>query len=118
MLRVRAVSPDDSPLVVEVFGLGAGEITLSGYVVPVAGVWQKLPAARRRGLTAVVVPRGNEDQLDTRLGGGVARELTVRPVRRVDEFLEVVLRPAEAACSLAVESAASLRAALAAGVPE
>ena len=41
--------------------LGAGEITLSGYVVPVAGVGQKLPAARRRGLTAAVVPRGNED---------------------------------------------------------
>ena len=56
-------------------------------------------------------PRGWRDH-------GVARELTVRPVRRVDEFLEVVLRPAEAACSLAVESAASLRAALAAGVPE
>ena len=41
--------------------LGAGEITLSGYVVPVAGVWQELPAARRRGLTAAVVPRGHED---------------------------------------------------------
>ena len=58
-------------------------------------------------------------QLDARLGGDdVGRGVTVHSVCRIDEFLELVLRPAEAACSLAVESAAPLRAALAAGVPE
>ena len=62
---------------------------------------------------------GNEKQLDARLGGDdVGRGVTVHSVCRIDEFLELVLRPAEAVCSPAVESAAPLRAALAAGVPE
>ena len=96
-----------------------GEITLSGHVVRVGGVRQKVLAPRRRGLTTVVLPRGNEKQLDARLGGDdVGRGVTVHSVCRIDEFLELVLRPAEAVCSPAVESAAPLRAALAAGVPE
>lgn len=56
----------------------SGEITLSGHVVPVSGVRRKVMAARRRGLDAVVLPRGNERELDGRRGGGhVARGLEV-----------------------------------------
>ena len=96
-----------------------GEITLSGHVVPVGGVRQKVLAPQRRGLITVVLPRGNEEQLDARFGGDdVRRGVTVHSVCRINEFLELVLRPAEAACCLAVESTAPLRAALAAGVPE
>ena len=44
------------------------------------GTWSRWPA-----LTAVVLPRGNEDQLETRFGSEVAREPTVRSLRRIDE---------------------------------
>ena len=39
-----------------------GEITLSGQVLPVAGLKEKVAGACRRGLTRLVLPRQNEEQ--------------------------------------------------------
>ena len=106
-----AVTPDGGDVIfVEGSRMpGRGRLTLSGSFGD---------DMRESGQTAVL-PQGNEKQLDARLGGDdVGRGVTVHAVCRIDEFLELVLRPAEAACSLAVESAAPLRAALTAGVPE
>ncbi len=74
-----------------------GEITLSGHVLPVAGVREKVHGACRRGLTRVVLPRQNEKHFERDVGDDVRRRITVHYVRRVDDVLDLVLLPAEAA---------------------
>ena len=74
-----------------------GEITLSGHVLPVAGVKEKVHGACRRGLTRVVLPRQNEKHFERDVGADVRRRITVHYVRRVDDLLDLVLLPAAAA---------------------
>ena len=74
-----------------------GEITLSGHVLPVAGVKEKVHGACRRGLTRVVLPQQNEKHFERDVGGDVRRRIKVDYVRRVDDVLDLVLLPAEAA---------------------
>lgn len=81
-----------------------GEITLSGHVLPVAGVKEKVHGACRRGLPGVVLPRQNEKHFERDVGGDVRRRVKVHYVRRVDELLDLVLLPAEAAGDRPFES--------------
>ena len=78
-----------------------GEITLSGHVLPVLGIREKVAGARRRGLTHVVLPRQNEKHFDQDVGDDVRRGITVHYVRRVDEALDLVLGPASSAVDVA-----------------
>jgi ATP-dependent Lon protease len=67
-----------------------GEITLSGLVLPIGGVKEKVLAARRAGLKRVVLPRDNEK--DTReLPDNVRKEMEIVFVARIGELLEAVL---------------------------
>jgi len=74
-----------------------GEITLSGHVLPVAGVKEKVAGACRRGLTGVVLPRQNQQHFERDVGDDVRRRVTVHYVRRVDDVLDLVLLPAAVA---------------------
>ena len=40
-----------------------GEITLSGNVLPVGGIKEKVLAARRAGIKTIIMPRRNEREL-------------------------------------------------------
>ena len=84
-----------------------GEITLSGHVLPVAGVKEKVAGACRRGMTRVVLPRQNEKHFERHVGDNIRRRVTVHYVRRVDDGLDLVLLPVEAAGDPPPESPAA-----------
>jgi ATP-dependent Lon protease len=71
-----------------------GEITLSGRVLPIGGIKEKVLAAHRAGLTAVVLPRQNERQLLEDVPDEVRAQLEVHLVRDVAEVLHIALRDA------------------------
>jgi ATP-dependent Lon protease len=71
-----------------------GEVSLTGRVLPIGGVKQKLLAAHRAGLTTILIPKRNEPDLED-VPESVLTELTVHPVSDVREVLELALEPAE-----------------------
>ena len=56
-----------------------GEITLSGRVLPIGGLKEKVLGAVRAGITHIVIPRDNEPDLDD-LPAEVRDRLVVSPV--------------------------------------
>ncbi|MFD2765026.1 endopeptidase La [Micromonospora eburnea] len=75
------------------FGM-TGEVTLSGRVLPIGGVKQKLLAAHRAGLTEVIIPKRNEPDLDD-LPTEVREALTIHTLADVADVLALALRPAD-----------------------
>jgi ATP-dependent Lon protease len=67
-----------------------GEITLRGEVLPIGGLKEKLLAAHRGGIDTVVIPHENERDL-TEIPKNIKQNLTIRPVRWIDEVLDVAL---------------------------
>ncbi|MGK0270151.1 MAG: ATP-dependent Lon protease [Cocleimonas sp.] len=67
-----------------------GEITLRGEVLPIGGLKEKLLAAHRGGITTVLIPAENEKDL-TEIPDNVKKGLTIKPVKWIDEVLEVAL---------------------------
>jgi len=63
-----------------------GEITLSGLVLPVGGIKEKVLAARRAGIRRVILPKDNEKDL-RELPEQVRREMTFILVERIEEAL-------------------------------
>lgn len=68
-----------------------GEITLRGRVLPVGGVKMKVLAAHRAGLSSVMIPRQNEQDLDD-LPEDIRDALTFIPVDLIGEALQAVLQ--------------------------
>jgi ATP-dependent Lon protease len=73
-----------------------GEVSLTGRVLPIGGVKQKLLAAHRAGITTVLIPQRNEPDLDD-VPDEVRDQLTVHPVSDVREVLDLALEPATVA---------------------
>nr|BFE77770.1 hypothetical protein GCM10020093_003710 [Planobispora longispora] len=73
-----------------------GEVSLTGRVLPIGGVKQKLLAAHRAGVTTVLIPARNEPDLDD-VPQAVRDELTIHLVSDVREVLEIALAPAKVA---------------------
>jgi ATP-dependent Lon protease len=63
-----------------------GEITLTGQVLPVGGIREKVLAAQRAGVTTVVLPKENEGDLDD-LPREVRKSMTFVPADSVDEVI-------------------------------
>jgi ATP-dependent Lon protease len=67
-----------------------GEITLRGEVLPIGGLKEKLLAAHRGGITTVIIPKENEKDL-AEVPDNVTAGLTIKPVKWIDEVLEIAL---------------------------
>jgi ATP-dependent Lon protease len=70
-----------------------GEVTLQGRVLPIGGLKQKVLAAHAAGLTDVILPERNRQDLDD-VPTHVRDEMTFHPVMSLDEVLELALEPA------------------------
>jgi ATP-dependent Lon protease len=68
-----------------------GEITLSGNVLPVGGIKEKVLAAKRAGVGAVILPAENKMNVDEDLSPEQLANLTVHYVKTIDEALRVSL---------------------------
>ncbi|MBD3618405.1 MAG: endopeptidase La [Chromatiales bacterium] len=67
-----------------------GEITLRGEVLPIGGLKEKLLAAHRGGITTVVIPEENEKDL-AEIPENIKEKLDIRPVKWIDQVLEIAL---------------------------
>src|SRR3954449_513653 len=70
-----------------------GEISLSGRVLPVGGVKEKVLAARRHGITELIMPRQNEKNVKEDLSEELRKELTIRFVSEIAEVVAIALQP-------------------------
>jgi ATP-dependent Lon protease len=68
-----------------------GEVTISGRVLPIGGLKEKILGAVRAGITTVVIPRENEADLED-LPEEVRKTIRVYPVETLAEALAVTLR--------------------------
>ena len=68
-----------------------GEITLRGQVLPIGGLKEKLLAAHRGGIKTVLIPEENERDLKE-IPENIKRDLEIRPVKWIDQVLEVALQ--------------------------
>ena len=66
-----------------------GELTLSGLVLPVGGVKEKILAAHRAGMRHIVMPKDNEADL-VKLPATVREDLKVTLVSQLEEVLTAV----------------------------
>ena len=73
-----------------------GEITLRGRVLPVGGIKEKILAAKRAGVSHVLIPARNEKDL-VEIPAGRLAGLTIEPVETIDEVLHRVFRDESAA---------------------
>ena len=67
-----------------------GELTLSGRVLPVGGVKEKILAARRAGVKTVILPKKNEKNLDE-IPDYVKKEMRFVFVEHIQEVLDLTL---------------------------
>jgi len=68
-----------------------GEITLSGRVLPIGGVKEKILGAVRAGIAIIVLPKANEPDLDD-LPDEIRSSLTIHVVEELGEALAHTLR--------------------------
>ncbi|HEY7680697.1 MAG TPA: endopeptidase La, partial [Terriglobia bacterium] len=68
-----------------------GEISLSGVVLPIGGVKEKVLGAKRAGIKEVILPADNEPNVKEDLQPHMIEGITIHYVRSLDEVLEFAL---------------------------
>ena len=68
-----------------------GEVTLTGQVLSIGGLKEKLLAAHRAGIKQVVIPKDNEKDL-VDIPKKVREDIKITPVENVDEVLKIALK--------------------------
>jgi len=74
-----------------------GEITLSGRVLPVGGIKEKVLAAHRLGVKEVILPKRNEKAVKEDIPDNVREDLKIHLVDSIEEVLELALTPVDTA---------------------
>ncbi len=69
-----------------------GELTLTGRILPVGGIREKLLAAHRAGVRTVVLPARNLVDL-TEIPEDIQADLTIVPIEDLAQAVEQVLKP-------------------------
>jgi ATP-dependent Lon protease len=70
-----------------------GEITLTGLILPVGGIKEKILAAKRSGIRHVVVPAENEVNVKEELKAEQLGDLTIHYARTMEDLAQLVLLP-------------------------
>jgi len=70
-----------------------GEISLSGRVLPVGGIKEKVLAARRQGIRELILPKQNEKNVKEDLTEDLRRELTIHYVTEIADAVAIALQP-------------------------
>jgi ATP-dependent Lon protease len=81
-----------------------GEITLRGQVLPIGGLKEKLLAAHRGGIRTVLIPDDNMKDL-AEIPQNIKDSLEIKPVKWIDEVLQVALKHMPAPAPVAAEPA-------------
>jgi ATP-dependent Lon protease len=68
-----------------------GEITLSGNVLPIGGVKEKVLAAKRAGVHDVILPAENKTNVEEDLTPEQLENLDIHYVKAISEVLEIAL---------------------------
>ena len=68
-----------------------GEITLSGNVLPVGGIKEKLLAARRAGIETIILPADNRQDVEEDLTPELMAGVTIHYAKRIEDVLAVAL---------------------------
>jgi ATP-dependent Lon protease len=72
-----------------------GEITLSGLVLPVGGIKEKVLAAKRAGITEILLPQQNAVHVKEELKDAQLEGLTLHYVKNMEEVILHALQPSE-----------------------
>jgi ATP-dependent Lon protease len=80
-----------------------GEITLRGQVLPIGGLKEKLLAAHRGGIRIVLIPDENTKDLAD-IPQNIKDNLEIKPVKWIDEVLQIALRHMPSALPVAAQS--------------
>ena len=67
-----------------------GEVTLTGQVLPIGGLKEKLLAAHRAGIKQVIIPKENEKDLAD-MPKKIIDDIKITPVEHADEVLKIAL---------------------------
>ena len=68
-----------------------GEVSLTGRVLPIGGLPEKLMAAQRAGVKTVLIPQENMEDLED-VAEEVKNSLKILPVNKVEDVISCVLK--------------------------
>lgn len=71
-----------------------GELTLTGRVLPIGGLKEKALAAMKVGIKTIIIPKGNEKDLDS-MPPAVRKNINFILVSELDEVLRIAITPAQ-----------------------
>jgi ATP-dependent Lon protease len=70
-----------------------GEVSLSGNVLPIGGLKEKLIAAHKAGMHTAIIPKKNYERDLDEIPDEVKESVTIVPVERIEEVIKLTLLP-------------------------